>query len=72
MFHDTNIGSNWFRRLDRDIGPGWDNKRGVIRAIEEFLGRSYDEQTFFTDVIDEFAITHVPWSGGFLVMRKLG
>jgi predicted O-methyltransferase YrrM len=71
MFHDTNMGIRWHRRLDRDIGPGWDNDRGVIRAIEEFLGRNYDEQTFFVDCTGGFVITHSPWSAGFLVMRKL-
>jgi cephalosporin hydroxylase len=72
MFHDTNIATDWYRQLDRDIGPGWDNERGVIRAVEEFLGRRYDEQTFFTDVAAGFVITHLPWSAGFLVMRKPG
>jgi predicted O-methyltransferase YrrM len=71
IFHDTNMGSGRYRRLDRDIGFGWDNKRGVIRAIEETLGRSYDEQTFFVDVAAGFVITHQPWSSGLLIMRKL-
>jgi cephalosporin hydroxylase len=69
MFHDTNMGV--YRRLDRGVGLGWDNERGVIRAIEEFLGRRYDERTFFTDVAAGFVITHLPWSSGLLIMRKL-
>jgi predicted O-methyltransferase YrrM len=72
MFHDTNMGMDWYRQLDRHIGPGWENERGVIRAVEEFFGRRYDEQTFFTDVAAGFVITHLPWSAGFLVMRKIG
>jgi predicted O-methyltransferase YrrM len=72
MFHDTNMGGDWYKCLDRDIGSCWDNKRGVTRAIEEFLGRRYDEHTFFTDVAAGFVITHLPWSGGLLIMRKLG
>jgi predicted O-methyltransferase YrrM len=70
ILHDTNMGSGRYRRLDREIGFGWDNKRGVIRAIEEMLGRRYDEQTFFTDVAAGFVITHQPWSNGLLIMRK--
>jgi len=70
MFHDTNMGV--YRRLDGEFALGWDNQRGVIKAIEEFLGRSYAEQTFFADVTGGFAITHLPWSSGLLVMRKLG
>jgi len=71
IFHDTNMGSGRYRRLDRDIGFGWDNKRGVIRAVEEALNRHYDELTFFADVAAGFVISHQPWSNGLLVMRKL-
>jgi cephalosporin hydroxylase len=70
MFHDTNMGN--YRRLDRGVGLGWDNQRGVIRAVEQFLGRCYDEKTFFTDFAVGFGIIHLPWSSGLLIMRKLG
>ena len=69
MFHDTNMGI--YRCLDRGVGLGWDNNRGVIRAVEQFLGRRYDEKTFFTDSAGGFGITHLPWSSGLLIMRKL-
>jgi hypothetical protein len=71
LFHDTNMGSGWFRRLDGRAEPGWDNGRGVIRAIEEFAGRRYDEGSYFTDVIAGYAIQHVPWSSGLTILRKL-
>ena len=70
LFHDTNMGT--YRCLDKRVGLGWDNQRGVIRAIEEFLGRCYDEKSFFTDFTGGFGITHLPWSSGLLIMRKLG
>lgn len=70
LFHDTNMGSVYFR-YDNSVGLGWDNARGVIRAIEEFLGRRYDENAFFTDVAKGFAVWHRPNSSGLLVMRKL-
>jgi cephalosporin hydroxylase len=70
LFHDTNLDA-WFRRLDGKIEPGWDNARGVIRAIEELVGRSYDERTFFVDRAGGYAVRHVPWSSGFTILRKL-
>ena len=70
MFHDTNMGI--YRRLDGGVGLGWHNERGVIRAVEQFLGRCYDEKTFFTDFAAGFGIIHLPWSSGLLIMRKLG
>lgn len=72
MFHDTNMGDGWYRRLDGIVSRGWDNERGVIRAIEERLGRSWDERSFFVDVTDGFLVRHVPWSSGFTVLRRLG
>ena len=40
-------------------------------AVEEMLGRRYDETTYFADVSDKFVVSHVPWSSGLLVLRKL-
>lgn len=71
MFHDTNMGDGWFRRLDGVVSRGWDNGRGVIRAIEEQFGRAWDEGAFFVDVADGFLVRHTPWSSGFTVLRRL-
>jgi predicted O-methyltransferase YrrM len=71
LFHDTNM-ANWFRRMNGKVERGSDNGRGVIRAIEEFLGRRYDEATYFTDVAAGYLVSHVPWSSGLTILRKLG
>jgi predicted O-methyltransferase YrrM len=71
LFHDTNMGRGWYRSLNGRAAPGGNGTRGVIQAIEEFLGRRYDESTFFADVVGGFALRHVPWSSGFLVMKRL-
>ena len=70
MFHDTNM-ADWFVGLDGGVWRGWDNQRGVIRAIEERLGRSYDEQRFFVDIADGFLVRHWPWCNGLTVLRRL-
>jgi predicted O-methyltransferase YrrM len=70
MFHDTNM-ANWFAGLDGRVWRGWDNDRGVIRAIEERLGRRYDEKRFFVDIADGFLVRHWPWCSGLTVLRRL-
>jgi predicted nucleotidyltransferase len=70
LFHDTNM-AIWFRRLNGKVERGADNGRGVICAIEEFLGRRYDEATYFTDVAAGYLVSHVPWSSGLTILRKL-
>jgi cephalosporin hydroxylase len=72
MFHDTNMADGWFRKLNGKSERGWDNSRGVIRAIEELVGRHYDEATYFADVVAGFEVRHVPWSNGLTILRKRG
>ena len=42
IFHDTNLRSS-FVRSNGSTGEGWDNDRGVIRAIEEYFEIAIDE-----------------------------
>jgi hypothetical protein len=71
IFHDTNMGL-WYRSLDGRVRRGWDNQRGVIRAIEEDrLGRSYDAGAYFVDIADGFLVEHRPWCSGLTVLRRL-
>ena len=72
IFHDTNMGLGVYGRLDRSVDRyGWNNHRGVIRAVEEFLGATYDERCFFTDVARGFLVAHYPHSSGLTVLKKL-
>ncbi len=50
VFHDTNMKDSFVRR-DGSIGTGWDNERGVIRAVEEHLGQSFPEGEDFIRII---------------------
>jgi cephalosporin hydroxylase len=70
LFHDTNMG-RLYRRLDNTLGRGWDNDRGVIRAIEEYLNRSFDETKTFVDVADNWLVRHYPYSSGLTLLKKL-
>ncbi len=71
VFHDTNM-RKVYGRLDGSAGFGWDNQRGVIRALEEFLGRSYDQNTFFTDIAGGYLVRHYPNCSGMTVLKKMG
>ena len=70
IFHDTNMGKGTYARMDGSIGHGWNNQRGVIRALEEYLGRHYDETTHFTDCTDTFLVRHIPYCNGLTILRK--
>ena len=70
IFHDTNLGAGIYSRADGSIGCSWDNERGVIRAIEEYLGRRYDEKSYFCDITDKYSIMHFPNCCGLTIIRK--
>ena len=70
VFHDTNM-ATWYRSLNGQVRRGWDNERGVIRAIEERLGRNYDADTYFVDIAAGFLVEHWPWCSGLTVLRRL-
>jgi cephalosporin hydroxylase len=70
FFHDSNMGKTYYRK-DNSIGFGWDNDRGVIRAIEEYLNTSLDETKRFMRVENNWLIEHYPYSSGFTVLTKI-
>jgi predicted O-methyltransferase YrrM len=70
IFHDTNMGKGIYSRTDGSIDFGWDNERGVIKAIEEFVGRNYDEKSFFYDFIQDICILHYPYCNGLTILKR--
>lgn len=70
LLHDANMGNGLYGRLDGSIGSGWDNDRGVIRAIEEFFGRKYDERALFSDCFEGYQLLHFPYCNGLTVIKK--
>ncbi|MBN1545049.1 MAG: class I SAM-dependent methyltransferase, partial [Syntrophaceae bacterium] len=71
LFHDTNM-HDVFVRKDGSTGRGWDNERGVIRAIEEYLSVSFDEEKDFVTFKDGWVIKHASICNGFMVMNRYG
>ncbi len=71
FFHDTNM-KDVFIRKDGSTGKGWDNERGVIRAVEEYLNTSFDESRDFSMILNGWVIRHYTVCNGFLVMERYG
>jgi hypothetical protein len=69
FFHDTNM-KRVFTRRDGSLGLGWRNKRGVIAAIEHYLGRRLNETHDFTCFAGEWLIKHHANCSGFTVMER--
>lgn len=67
--HDTNM-ATIFRRKDGSLGGGWNNNRGVIRALQEYLGVRWDEKQEFAGTAGEFRVNHVPWCSGLTVLYR--
>ncbi len=70
IFHDTHMAAAYVRS-DGSIGGGWDNRRGVIRAIEELLGRDLDETRYLAGIANGWAFRHIPKSNGFTILRRI-
>ncbi len=70
IFHDTNMGHFMFRK-DGTLELGWDNQRGVIRALEDFFHKKFNEKKEFADFIPPWLIRHQPHCGGLTILEKL-
>jgi len=73
IFHDTNMMVK-FTRKNGTTGSGWNNERGVIRAIEEYFGTSFKETESFSTTVnregEKWAISHEKYCSGLTVCRK--
>lgn len=69
FFHDTNM-REVFVRKDGSTGKGWDNQRGVIRAIEEHLDTTFNEKVNFALEHRGWFIRHYTICNGFMIMEK--
>jgi cephalosporin hydroxylase len=70
MFHDTNCGKIYSRK-DGSVGVGWNNKRGVIAALERLFDRPFNEKEHFVEWAKGWAIRHYPHCAGMTVLEKL-
>jgi len=71
IFHDTNM-KEIFQRKDGSTGRGWNNERGVIRAIEEYFNRNFNEEVNFIEIIDGWFIRHYAHCNGLMILERYG
>lgn len=70
IFHDSNLRPLYVRK-DGSIGFGMDCDRGVIRALERFLGRPYNERRDFMDARRGWLIRHSAHCCGLAILERL-
>lgn len=70
FLHDTNLKDNYFRK-DGSTGLGWDNKRGVIKALEKYFNKSFNEESNFVALINDCLIKHYSYCAGFIILEKV-
>lgn len=70
FFHDTHLESV-FRRSDGSMERAWDNDRGVIRALEDYFGKRFDETADFIDFADGWLIKHRQICNGFTILERI-
>lgn len=71
VLHDTNLSSLPSRRLSGKLNYGWDNSRGVTRAIEEHFEISIREDKLHT-ISGRYGfdfLTHIPWNNGMTIIK---
>ena len=68
FFHDTNLRRIYFRK-DGSMGVAWSN-RGVIRALEKFFSKNFNEREEFTASINGWVITHYAQCSGFTILTR--
>ncbi len=69
FFHDTNQ-RLVYARDDKSIGQGWNNDRGVLRAVEEYFDQSFNEQIDFAHVEPGWIIRHHARCSGLTILEK--
>lgn len=70
MFHDTNMRLAG-RRRDGCLQSSWDNRRGVIRALEKFLGITIDENRDCVEFANGWLLRHSANCNGFTILDDL-
>jgi hypothetical protein len=71
MLRCTNLKKELVYADGRRTNLGWDNERGVMRAVEEELGIWFDETREYSGKINGYEVKHIPWGAGLTTLRIL-
>jgi cephalosporin hydroxylase len=69
IFHDTHL-IEIFTRKDGTTGKGWNNNRGVIRALEDYFETAFDEAKDFVMENKGWLIRHWCNCNGLMIMDR--
>lgn len=69
FFHDTRL-RTVYRRKDGSIGLGY-YQRGVMKAIEVFLRKKYNENKDFVDIRNGWLVKHYANCNGMAILERL-
>lgn len=70
MFRCTNLAKILHYADGSSTNLGWDNDRGVIRAVEDELGITFDETKPYEGIQSGWQVKHIPWGAGLTVFRR--
>ena len=70
FLHDTNL-REVYRRQNGTMGRGWDNDRGVMRALERFFDKRFDETRDFVDFKNGWLIKHYHRCNGLTILERV-
>lgn len=70
LFHDTNLRLVGHRK-NGQLLRGMDSQRSVIRAIEEYLGCTLQEEQDFNRVCGDWSVSHFANCNGLTILKRL-
>ena len=75
VLHDTNMPASLsYHVKDGSTGQSWDNDRGVIRAVAEFVGAQWDETGWYDSgalpLRSGWRVSHDPTSCGLTILTR--
>ncbi len=70
FFRCTNLKPLLYYKNGTVTDLGWDNQRGVIKAVEEFFNTTFDESVLFEATIDNWKIIHSPYGAGLTTLIR--
>lgn len=70
FFHDANV-KLIYRRRNFTIGKAYNDDKDVMRAIEEYLCKKYDQTKDFVDINNSWLIKHFAICNGMTILQKV-
>ena len=70
FFHDANV-KMLYKRRNGTIGKAYNDDRDIMRAIEEYVGTSFDEKKDFVDLANSWLVRHYAICNGMTILQRI-